>query len=430
MRNGLSAVTNLCLYEDAHQRKGSYPQLNQPLTTDVCIIGGGFTGLATALHLINSGLNVCLIEAQYIGYGASGRNGGEIIPGFNQDLRHLAKKYGVGNAQKMFLASVEAVNDIKNNMEKFSPDCQFSRGVIIPALSDKAVEDQAEYTAFLKSLCNYHTEVKSKQDTDHIVGSDIYAGAMEDNNIGRFNPRRYIDDLASYCAENGIQIFENTPAVKIDKGSSGYTDVVTEHGTIKATKVVLAVDAYQKDLFPSLRKKFVITKTYMIATEPLSNNLLEKILPQNHSAFEWRVLTNYYAKTLDNRVVFGGVDSAANTDEEKLLRCLKDNLLTVFPSLEETKITHFWGGNLAVTSNQTPEIDHIDHKIFYAYGYSGHGIVPSHMAGKIIAGQIQDKHAFNVMKPFKPRTIPGGGLLDNSIAKLGLQWYKVKEFFE
>ncbi len=423
-------ISSKCLYEDHYLHTRHYKSLDHSITTDVCIIGGGFTGLITAYHLIDSHLNVCLVEKENIGSGASGRNSGQIIPGFNQDIRVLAKKYGYDAAQKIFSASINAIEDIKANIKNLSFDVHYKDKLIVPALNDKGHEDQHEYAEFLKNLCGYTIDMRSEEETQNITGSYLYAGSMEDKNTGRFNPRLYVDQLASYCADRGISIFEKTPVYKIEDTNADYISVTTKHGTIKAKKVVMAGDAYQDKLVPQLRKKYIITKTYMIATEPLNQELNEKVLPFNHGGFEWRTLTNYYGKTNDNRLLFGGADCAIKTEEKNIFKVLKNNLITTFPHLDDTTITHFWGGNLAVTSNQTPEVNSIDDKIYYAYGYSGHGVVPTHMAGKILAQQIMNKDAPNVMKDVKPLTIPGSGLFDNSIAKLALQWYKLKESFE
>jgi len=425
---------DLCLYKDQEHYKIDHAPLDGDINTDVCIIGGGFTGVMTALHLLQEGFKVVLIERHRIGWGASGRNSGQLIPGFNQDIRNMRKKYGPEITDAAFLATVTAMKAIKARIKKHKIDCDYAPGLSIAAVTPKGYEDMQRYSEFMTAQYNYPMATLDDDRTVDHLGSDIYHGCAVDLQAGRFNPLKYLCSIANLAVEQGLVIYEETPALRIKNLADGKAEIITPHGRIHADKTVAAGDAYQGTLLPQLRRRYLLFRTSMLATNVLSDEKLNLTLPCNHAVFEWRALTNYYTKTADGRLIFGGGDSPlvnSKKDETRAFEKIYKRMTEVYPHLKNEHITHWWGGYFGVTKDQIPEIGRTEDGIYYAYGYSGHGVVPTHMAGRVlsdmIAGKLDDHH---FSAKIKAATIPGAGKHDGILAKLALLWYGMKERFD
>ncbi|MAS87721.1 MAG: hypothetical protein CMH30_07090 [Micavibrio sp.] len=424
---------DICLYKDQKNYGIKYASLHEDISAEICIIGAGFTGLATAYHLIKAGQkNVALVERHRVGWGASGRNSGQIIPGFNKDIRETAAAYGEDKAAALYKATLDAVATIKQIFIEIEQETSFKSGLIIAATSEKKADDLAEYKSFLEKIgCGENLALKNAGETKDAIGSEFYVGGLVDLNGGHFNSLKYLNLLAKYLVSKGLKIFENTPALKINK-QADYIEVETPEGVVTAQKIVLAGDAYQGWLFPETRKKYILARTSMFAIQPLRPNVAETVLSCNYACFEWRRLLNYFAKTEDNRLIFGGGDTALfkNKQEERhTFEKLYQEMVCIFPQLKNAYVTHWWGGYLGLTATQMPEVGGLEDRIYYAFGYSGHGVVPTHMCGKIIADMIVHKDAKNIMAELKAKVIPGAGHYDSAIASLGLFWQKLQDMF-
>lgn len=421
-----------CLYKDKASDIPKYPSLQQDIQTNVCIIGGGFTGLMTAYYLSQAGYNPILIERHRIGWGASGRNSGQLIPGFNRDIRYVAKSYGEELAKDSYEATFAALTNIKKLIKTHKIDCDLREGLIIAAKSNKAFADLKGHKEYVKNLCDYETTVLNKETAAKNIGTDQYVGGLQDMNAARFNPFSYLTGLARITQAHGTIIYEETPALNINYFGNGKIQVLTPRGTIIADKIVMAGNAYQGNLLPKLRQKYILVRTSMLATNILDKDTYDKIVPCNHAVFEWQNLLSYYQKFSDGRLIFGGGDSplfSNKREEQKAFKNIYNRMIKIFPVLEGTHPTHWWGGYLCVTKTQLPEIGRIDNRIFYALGYSGHGVVPSHMAARVIAGMItNDLEATKLAEKFKAPIIPFAGHMDAAIATLSIQWFKFKDF--
>jgi gamma-glutamylputrescine oxidase len=421
-----------CLYKDQKNYGVKYASLHEDISTEICIIGGGFTGLITAYHLIKAGQkDVTLVERHRVGWGASGRSSGQILPGFNKGvIKDIANMYGEEKAAALYRATLDAVATIKQIFTEIEEETNFVSGIIIAAPSQKRSDDLAAYKEYLEKIgCGENLSLKNKEETRDAIGSELYVGGLIDLNGGHFNPLKYLNLLAKYLVSKGLNIYENTPALKIDKQDSAI-EIETPAAIITAQKIVLAGDAYQGWLFPETRKKYVLARTSMLATQPLRPNVADTILSCNHACFEWQHLLHYFAKTKDNRLIFGGGDGSLfknKKEEHRAFESLYKEMVHVFPQLKNAFVTHWWGGYLGVTVNQTPEVGGIEDRIYYAFGYSGHGVLPTHMCAKIIADMIVHKDAVNIMAEMKAKTIPGAGYHDNVLVSLGLLWEKFQD---
>lgn len=418
---------DFCLYKDQKHNIPHYPSLTKDITVEICIIGGGFTGLVTAINLAKAGVAVALIERHKIGWGASGRNSGQLIPGFNTDVRKLANLYGEDIARDAFGATVHTLQAIKDTIIQESIECDLKDGLIATAPSSSAVKDLEDYQRYVADVCDYTTYCLNGYETAQALGTSAYKGALRDDNAGRFNPYRYILGLTSYAQRLGVQIFEETPAVKVDNADTVH--VQTPQGVIRANKVLLAGGAYQGSLIPALRRKYLLLRTSMIATGVLDLDIYERVMPADTAVFEWRHLLSYYQKTADGRVIFGGGDSPLFSNKKEEVRAfskIATRMGTIFPDLAGCHISHWWGGYMDVTRHQIPEIGQIDGKIYYAFGYSGHGVVPSHMVAGVLANMMRAQGDVpQFIDHFQATPIPFAGRHDAAIARLGILWHRI-----
>ena len=428
---------DLCLYRDKLKENRNYPNLDKDKKTQICVIGAGFTGLLSAYYLKQYGFDVTVVERHRVGWGASGRNSGQVIPGYNQDIRVIARKYGVDIAKASYQATVEALGEIRRLIEKQNIDCDFKPGLTITATDKKSNDDLGDHIDFLREKVGYKTDFIDASETAKDIGTTLYEGAMRDDFAGCFNPLKYITSIASICAEMGVEIFEETPALSMKKTASGKMEITTPKATITADQVIAAGDAYQGRLLPNLRKKYVLLRTSMLATEVLSDDIYDQILPSNHAVFEWQNLTNYYTKTADKRLIFGGGDAPLTrnkTEEEKAFKSVYGEMIKLFPSLQNIHITHWWGGYFSATLNELPQIGCLDDKIHYALGFCGHGVVPTHMSARLMAARIAGDTNLSQENPdfakaFRTGNIPFAGKYDHHLVGLGMIWHKIKDMF-
>jgi gamma-glutamylputrescine oxidase len=420
---------DICLYKDQNDLVVRYPRLSGDVKTDVCVIGGGFTGLVTALNLARRGVNVTLIERHRMGWGASGRNSGQIIPGFNMNARDLERIYGDETAIESYKATLRAMQFIKDTVASRKIDCSLRPGLIMAAPSDAACRDLQDYQAYLKNVSDCQTDYLDSGRAAKALGTTAYKGGLHNSHAARFNPYQYILGLSAYAAEEGAHLHEETPAVRIECGEK--VTVHTPNGTITANKVLLAGGAYLGNLVPALRRKYLLLRTSMIATDPLDQDIYDRIIPADTAVFEWRHLLSYYQKINDNRLIFGGGDSplfSSKKGETRTFSKIVKRMETIFPELEGCHISHWWGGYMDVTRHQIPEIGHKDEKLYYAFGYSGHGVVPSHMVGDILAAMMSGgREVPNFVKHFHAPDIPFAGQNDALLARLGILWYRLRD---
>lgn len=424
---------DLCLYRDTLVNTPHFHILDTDTTADVCVIGGGLTGVLTAMRLAEDGHDVVLIERHRIGWGASGRTGGQLIPGFNKDIRTLARKYGEENCVNAYRATLAALDDCVARIKTMPVNCEFMPGVVFPSESRKAQDDLEDYAEFVDKHANHKIEVWDKTKTQANLGTDRYRGSMVDMRGGRFNPLQYLVSMAQLAAQKGVRIYEESPATRVDDSEFTGIHVYSTRARVTAKKIVVAGDAYLGWLMPELRKKVVLTRTSMLATTVLTPELLNQIIPCNHAVCEWKLLLNYFVKSTDGRMIFGGGDTPlTKTEEEKeaAFKNINRMMIKTFPQLANVTISHWWGGYLSMTWDEVPNVGCKDGKIYYSHGYSGHGIIPSHMVSRLIAEHVKgDPRLMNIMEVFRARDIPGAGHHDSTIARLGLAWYRIKDMF-
>ncbi|CAM3130661.1 FAD dependent oxidoreductase [Ectopseudomonas mendocina] len=417
-------------YAASVNRQQAYPPLDGERQVDVCIVGGGFSGLNTAIELAQKGLSVALLEARKIGWGASGRNGGQLIRGVGHDVEQFEAVVGKDGVRQFKLMGLEAVEIVRSRIEQFRIDCDLTWGYCDlankPAHMDGFAEDKAE----LESLGYRHELRMVPQERIHeVVGSDNYHGAMIDMGSGHLHPLNLALGEAAAAQLLGVQLFEESPVTRIDYGSE--VRVHTANGQVRAKYLVLACNAYINGLNPTLSGKVLPAGSYIIATEQLSEEQARQLIPQNMALCDQRVTVDYYRLSADRRLLFGGACHYSGRDPADIAGYMKPKMLKVFPQLADVRIDYQWGGMIGIGANRLPQIGRLKDQpnVFHAQAYAGHGVNATHLAGKLLAEAIagQESRGFDLFAQVPHMTFPGGKHLRSPLLALGMAWHRLKE---
>ena len=391
-----SAQHTASYYAASSLPQPDYPALAGERVADVCVIGGGFSGLNTALELAERGFSVVLLEARKIAWGASGRNGGQLIRGVGHGLEQFANVIGTDGVRQMKLMGLEAVEIVRERVERFQIACDLTWGYCALANKPRDLLGLAEDAEELRSL-GYRHEVRLLQagEMGSVIGSGRYVGGMIDMGSGHLHPLNLALGEAAAAEQLGAQLFEHSEVTRIDYGPE--VNVHTAHGNVRARTLVLACNAYLNDLNPQLSGKVLPAGSYIIATEPLSAAQAAQLLPQNMAVCDQRVTVDYFRLSADRRLLFGGACHYSGRDPQDISAYMRPKMLQVFPQLANVKIDYQWGGMIGIGANRLPQIGRLADQpnVYYAQAYAGHGLNATHLAGKLlgeaISGQQQGR---------------------------------------
>lgn len=406
------------------------PSLGADLTADVCVVGGGFTGVNTAIELAQRGLSVILLEARRIGWGASGRNGGQLIRGIGHDVSGFAKYVGEEGVRYLERAGIESVALVGERIREHGIDCDLRWGFC------ELANTAAQFAAFkgeqenLAALGYAHeTRVVAPQDMRQVVGSTVYAGGLVDMGSGHLHPLNLVLGEAVVAESLGVRIFEHTQVLELIHGDT--VQVRCAGGTVRAANLVLACNAHLEELEPRLSGKVLPAGSYIIATEPLSEAVAEQLIPQNLALCDQKVGLDYYRLSADRRLLFGGACHYSGRDPQDIAGYMQPKLLKVFPQLAGTAIEFQWGGKIGITANRFPQVGRLKHypNVFYAQGYSGHGLNVTHWCAKLLAEGIHAgaSQGLDIFSQVPHMTFPGGKALRSPLLALGMLWYRLRE---
>ncbi|MCP1513547.1 NAD(P)/FAD-dependent oxidoreductase [Pseudomonas rhodesiae] len=422
-------------HTDSYYAASSLPQPDHPaltgeVTADVCVVGGGFSGLNTALELAERGFSVVLLEARRIAWGASGRNGGQLIRGVGHGLDQFASIIGTDGVRQMKLMGLEAVEIVRERVERFQIACDLTWGYCDLANKPRDLQGLAEDAEELRSL-GYRHEVRLLQanEMDSVIGSGRYVGGMIDMGSGHLHPLNLAIGEAAAAAQQGVKLFEQSPVTRIDYGPE--VQVHTAQGTVRANTLVLACNAYLNGLNPHLSGKVLPAGSYIIATEPLSQAQATQLLPRNMAVCDQRVTVDYFRLSADRRLLFGGACHYSGRDPKDIGAYMRPKMLQVFPQLADVKIDYQWGGMIGIGANRLPQIGRLSDQpnVYYAQAYAGHGLNATHLAGKLLAEAIsgQQHGRFDLFAQVPHMTFPGGKHLRSPLLALGMLWHRLKE---
>jgi glycine/D-amino acid oxidase-like deaminating enzyme len=409
--------------------KTDYPALEGEHRCDVAVVGAGFTGVSAALDLAERGYDVALIEANRVGWGASGRNGGQLIDGFVASKK-VEKRLGSAAEDIAYQIGVECRDVVLQRIEKYSINCDLKFGFLDLGLYPKDM-DYFRSEIQRKKHRNYphKMELVEKEDMHTVIGSDIYVGGLIHRGNGHLHPLNLCIGEARAAEQNGARIFEQSPVTGIHHGAN--PRVETRDGVMHAKQVVLAGNAYLGKAEPKIYGAVIPAGSYIIATEPLHPELAHELLPQDMAACDQRVGLDYFRLSADKRLLFGGLCNYSGRAPKDITATLRPKMVKVFPKLERTKIDYEWGGYIAISINRIPQLGRINGNTYYAHGYSGHGVAPTHIAGRILADVIAgDSERFDVFNRIKHMKLPGGKWFANPALALGMLFFRLKEILE
>lgn len=406
------------------------PALEGDVQVDVCIIGGGFTGLNTAIELRQRGLSVALLEAHQVGWGASGRNGGQLIRGVGHDLDQFEKTLGREGVRDLKRMGIEAVQIVRQRVEAFNIDCDLTWGYCDlankPAHLDQFRADREES---LELGYPHDLTIIEPGQMHTVVGSDCYVGGMSDAGSGHLHPLNLALGEAKAALELGAQLFEHSYVTRIDFGP-----VVTVHaarGRVRAGQLVIGCNAYIGSLHRQLSGTVIPAGSYVIATEPLGEERAARLIPQNMALCDQRVALDYYRLSADKRLLFGGACHYSGRDPADIEAYMRPKMLKVFPELADVRVEYQWGGMIGIGANRLPQIGKLPehNNVFYSQAYSGHGVNATHLAARILAEAVtgQASRGFELFSRVPHMHFPGGQRFRAPLLAMGMAWQQLKE---
>jgi len=406
---------------------GACPPLEGEVRADVCVVGGGITGCSAALELAERGYSVVLLEAGEIGYGASGRSGGQILPGLGTDMATVEKALGRERARDIWQLSREAVRLTAERVERHAIPCDLQWGYLHAAVKPRHVRELAEHRERMARDYDYHDlEMLEGDALRERVVTDAYPAALHESAAGHLHPLNYTLGLARAARDAGVVIHEQSAAVAIERGQPA--SVRTAAGRVTADFVVLGTNAYQAGLVPEMGGRVMRAANYMIATAPLSEDQAAQVLPHNDALSDANFVLDYYRLSGDRRLIYGGEVSYDGREPKGIQARMDAKIARLFPVLEGISIDYRWGGDVAITLNRAPDFGRLGGNIYYAQGYSGHGMALAGLAGRLmaeaIAGQAERFDAFAAMPH---RRFPGGALLRTPLLVLATTFYKLRD---
>tara|TARA_B110000037_G_scaffold88793_1_gene105137 strand:+ start:711 stop:1994 length:1284 start_codon:yes stop_codon:yes gene_type:complete len=399
-----------------------YPELEGSIEADVAIVGGGFSGVATAVELSERGYKVVLLESNRIGWGASGRNGGQIIGGYGQNPGAFRSTIGSEGVDIVEGMGVECVDIIKQRIEKYNIDCDLKWGYCEVGLKKRHLKSYQQWAEDDPAM-----RLLDQDQIKEYVNSELYLGGYYREDWGHIQPLNLCIGEAKVAQSLGANIFENSQVTNITYGDNPV--VTTQKGSVKAGHVILCGNAYMGKLVPYLDARVLPATSCIIGTEPLSDEQLQQTMVRDVAVCDSRTALDYYRLSADKRLLFGGLSNYTGLEPANAEAVMRNKMAKVFPSLKNVKIDYSWSGRMGISVRRMPQIGRIKNSnILYASGYSGHGVAPTHMTGRLLAEAVDgNTHRFDIMNKMFHLPWPGGKLLRRPAMAAGMMFYKIRD---
>lgn len=402
-----------------------FPALQGEVQADVCVIGAGYTGLSAALHLARAGRRVVVLEAHRVGFGASGRNGGQVGSGQRLDQVEMERIAGRDAAHRYWDLAQEAKALVRGLIADHAMPVTFHPGVAHACWHDREVRDTHGYAEKLRRDYGYdQLEPLDRAGIRALIGSPVYKGGEIDWGAGHVHPLNYAIGLARAAVAAGAVIREGSVVTRIDHGARPV--VHTAQGRVVADQVILACNGYLGGLEPKVAAKVMPINNFILATEPLGDRAAE-VLAQPVAVADTKFVVNYWRLSEDGRLLFGGGESYGWKFPD-LIATVKKPMLEVYPQLRDVRIDYAWGGTLAITLNRLPCFTRVSPNIYSASGYSGHGVALATLAGKLMAEALRgDSERFDLMASLPQPRFPGGVALRWPLLVLAMTWFSMRD---
>ncbi len=380
-----------------------------PQRVDVAVIGSGYTGLSAALQLARAGAAVAVLEKETIGWGASSRNGGQVLTGLKLGPRALIARYGLAAAKRLYAASLKSIEFLENLLEAERIDCEYARcGHLDAAGKPKHFADFRCTQELLAREFDHPIEIVPRTEQHREIGTDAYYGLIVDARSGALHPAKYVRGLARAAERAGAELLEQAPALKIERDGSGFK-ITAGRATIAAQDVLVATNGYTDAAAPALRRRVIPIGSYIIATEPLDARVAARLLPRRRVVFDSKNFLHYFRLSDDDRMLFGGraafVPPTPQSNRESA-DILRRDMARIFPELRDIEVEFVWSGNVCFTRDMLPHAGRLDDGVHYAMGYGGHGVAMATYLGAKMADVILCREDQNPFRDIRFRTIP------------------------
>ena len=423
-------------YTASINAKPHYPSLEEDVVVDVCVVGAGLAGLSAAIELADRGYSVLVLEAETVGWGASGRNGGQIIAGLACEQSVIEKALGFDASRKTWDVTLAALDLVRERIKRFDINCDLVNGFLGVAVGERKGAALREWYEDMSKRYHYDadTEWIEPYAIQKWINSPRFHSGYHDRNSGHLHPLNYTLGLARGAASIGVRICEHSPVRSMVRSmSSGEPATLrTDNGSVKARFVVLAGNMYLPEvapkLAPALARRIMPVGTYIIGSEQIDPALVATLIPSNSAVCDSNFVLDYFRFSADHRMLFGGRVSYSTMTPANLKEDMKRRMQLVFPQLADTKVEYSWGGFVDITMNRAPDFGRVAPNVYYLQGFSGHGVALTGMAGKLVAEAIGGQaERFDLMSRIPHHDFPGGKLLRTPALVLGMLWYRIRD---
>jgi gamma-glutamylputrescine oxidase len=400
---------------------------------DVAVVGGGIAGCSAALHLAQRGYKVVLLEARFVGYGASGRSGGQLIFGLAPSQKALTAAVGREDAHRLFDLSIEALDSTRALIDAYAIACDYAANHVHVATKPRHVRELTEWADELQGEYGYESaRLLNRDELQSHVRSELYLGGLLDSRSGHLHPLKYTQGLARAAEVEGVRIFENTQVLRYDSGSdrggTGGAALHSARGVVHCEHLILCGNAYLDGVAPPLARRILGVGTYIVATEPLDPAQARALLPSNAAVADLNWILDYFRLTADHRLLFGGRVSYSAMQPPHLTESMRKRVVRVFPTLADVRVDYTWGGYLDITMSRAPDFGRLAPNVYYLQGFSGHGMALAGLAGKLIAESVSGTaERFDVFARIPHRDFPGGPLLRRPSLVLAMLYYRLRD---
>jgi gamma-glutamylputrescine oxidase len=409
-------------YAATANRQDARPALAGTETADVCIIGAGFTGISAALELAERGFSVIVLEAVRVGFGASGRNGGQIVNGYSRDLDVISNRYGTDAGRAIAAMALEGGNIIRERIDKYKIHCDHVTGGLFAALTAKQMKGLEHHRQVWADFGHHSLELVDKDGLKKHVTTDVYVGGMIDHLSGHIHPLNLVQGEAAAVESFGGRIYENSPVIAVDNSV-----VKTANGEVRAKFVLVCANAYIGDLLPEIGGKIMPVSTQILATEPLGEQAAA-LLPSNVCVEDANYVLDYFRRTADNRILYGGGIVYGGQDPASIRAKILPNMLKTFPGLKDARIDFAWSGNFALTLTRFPHVGRLSPTVYFSHGDSGHGVTTTHLLGRILGEAVAGTATrFDVFAKLPYYPFPGGKTLRVPLTVAGSWYYRLRD---
>jgi glycine/D-amino acid oxidase-like deaminating enzyme len=403
-----------------------YPRLEGTLKADVCVIGGGFSGIATALTMAERGYSAVVLEANLVGWGASGRNGGQMIGGISGEARIESQ---LGDAGKRLLRDIRYLGHdiIERRIKAHDISCDLKHGWMEVAARPRHMQAMREHVAQMADEGHgAYTELVEPGDMPRALGTVAYHGGFIDRRSGHLHPLNLCKGEARAAASLGVKIFEESPVIELVGGAKPF--VRTAHGRVEASSIVLAGNTEHQFERGPLSGLLFPTGSYIIATEPLDEATARAINPQDLAVADSNVVLDYYRLSADRRLLFGGRCNYTNRDPASITAAMRPRMVEIFPQLADTRVDFEWGGRIDIVITRVPAIGRLEPNVYYMQGYCGHGVNATHIAADIVSDAIcGTMERFDLFERIRHIRLPLGRWAGNQMLALGMLYYRLRD---